>query len=164
MHIAIVAGEVSGDILGSRLITAMLQKNPDLKFEGIAGAEMVASGCHALYPMEKLAVMGFSEVLPKLREILSIRKALLQRWQQNPPDLFVGIDAPDFNLKLEALLHKKGIKTAHYVSPSVWAWRAGRVKKIKGNIDQMLTLFPFEVDFYKKHQIPATFVGHPLAD
>ncbi len=164
MHIAIVAGEASGDILGSRLIIAMLQQNPDLKFEGIAGAEMVASGCHALYPMEKLAVMGFSEVLPKLREILSIRKALLQRWQQNPPDLFIGIDAPDFNLKLEALLHKKGIKTAHYVSPSVWAWRAGRVKKIKGNIDQMLTLFPFEVDFYKKHQIPATFVGHPLAD
>ncbi len=164
MRIAIVVGEASGDILGSRLITAMLQQNPDLKFEGIAGAEMVASGCHALYPMEKLAVMGFSEVLPKLGEILSLRKALLQRWQQNPPDLFIGIDAPDFNLKLEALLHKKGIKTAHYVSPSVWAWRAGRVKKIKGNIDQMLTLFPFEVYFYKKHQIPATFVGHPLAD
>ena len=164
MRIAIVAGEASGDMLGSRLITALLQHNPNLLFEGIAGTEMVAAGCHALYPMEKLAVMGFSEILPRLREILSIRHALLQRWQQNPPDLFIGIDAPDFNLKLEALLHKKGIKTAHYVSPSVWAWRASRVKKIKGNIDQMLTLFPFEVDFYKKYHIPATFVGHPLAD
>ncbi|MCK5916841.1 MAG: lipid-A-disaccharide synthase [Cocleimonas sp.] len=164
MRIAIIAGEASGDILGSRLITAMLQQNPALHFEGIAGVEMETVGCTALYPIEKLSVMGFSEVLPKLREILSIRKALVRRWQQNPPDLFIGIDAPDFNLKLEALLHKKGIKTAHYVSPSVWAWRESRVKKIKGNIDQMLTLFPFEVDFYNKHQIPATFVGHPLAD
>jgi len=164
MHIAIVTGEASGDILGSRLIKALYQHNPDIVFEGIAGKEMIAAGCTALYPMEKLAVMGFSEVLPRLRELLSIRKTLIKRWQRNPPDLFVGIDAPDFNLKLEASLHKKGIKTAHYVSPSLWAWRENRVKKIKGNLDQMLTLFPFEVDFYKKHHIPAIFVGHPLAD
>ena len=164
MRIAIIAGEVSGDILGSRLIKALLLHNPEIKFEGIAGEEMIAVGCSALYPMEKLAVMGFSEILPRLHELLSIRKTLIQRWQQNPPNLFIGIDAPDFNLKLEAILHNKGIKTVHYVSPSIWAWRESRVKKIKGNIDQMLTLFPFEVDFYKKHQIPATFVGHPLAD
>jgi lipid-A-disaccharide synthase len=164
MHIAIVAGEASGDILGSRLITALLQQEQNITFEGIAGSEMVIAGCNALYPMERLSVMGFSEVLPRLYDILTIRKTLIQRWQQTPPDLFIGIDAPDFNLKLEALLHKKGIKTVHYVSPSIWAWRESRVNKIKGNIDQMLTLFPFEVDFYKKHHIPATFVGHPLAD
>lgn len=164
MQIAIVAGEASGDILGSRLITALLQKKSNLKFEGIAGTEMMAVGCEALYPMERLAVMGFSEVLPRLYDLLSIRKRLLQRWQQTPPDLFIGIDAPDFNLKLATLLHKKGIKTVHYVSPSIWAWRENRIKKIKGNIDQMLTLFPFEVNIYKKHHIPATFVGHPLAD
>ena len=164
MRIAIVVGEASGDILGSRLIKALHQQHPNIQFEGVAGAEMVAAGCELLYPMEKLAVMGFSEVLPRLRELLKMRKDLVTRWQENPPDLFVGIDAPDFNLKLEALLHQHNIPTVHYVSPSVWAWRENRVKKIKGNIDLMLTLFPFEVDFYKRHQIPATFVGHPLAD
>jgi lipid-A-disaccharide synthase len=164
MQIAIVAGEASGDLLGSRLIKALQQYHPDILFEGIAGVEMITAGCNTLYPIERLSIMGFSEVLPRLHELLSMRKALVQRWQQNPPDLFIGIDAPDFNLKLEALLHKKGIKTVHYVSPSIWAWRENRVKKIKGNIDHMLTLFPFEVDFYQQHHIPATFVGHPLAD
>lgn len=164
MQIAIVAGEASGDLLGSRLIKALQQQHPNILFEGIAGAEMIAVGCNALYPIDRLSIMGFSEVLPRLNELLSIRKALVLRWQQTPPDLFIGIDAPDFNLKLEALLHKKGIKTVHYVSPSIWAWRENRIKKIKGNIEHMLTLFPFEVDIYKQHQIPATFVGHPLAD
>ncbi|RTZ63322.1 MAG: lipid-A-disaccharide synthase [Aquificaceae bacterium] len=164
MRIAIVVGEASGDILGSRLIEALRQHHPDLVFEGIAGSEMIAAGFEPLYPMEKLAVMGFTEVLPRLRELLNIRKDLVQRWQHNPPDIFIGIDAPDFNLKLEALLHQQNIPTVHYVSPSVWAWRESRVKKIKGNIDLMLTLFPFEVDFYKQHDIPAKFVGHPLAD
>ncbi len=164
MRIAIIAGETSGDILGSRLMKALLQYHPNIEFEGIAGKEMMTAGCHPLYPIEKLSVMGFSEVLARLLELLSLRKTLIQRWSNNPPHLFIGIDAPDFNLKLEASLHKKGIKTLHYVSPSIWAWRENRVKKIRGNIDQMLTLFPFEVDFYKKHQIPATFVGHPLAD
>ncbi|HIO92417.1 MAG TPA: lipid-A-disaccharide synthase [Leucothrix mucor] len=164
MRIAIVVGEASGDILGSRLIQALREQQPDIQFEGVAGAEMIAEGCELLYPMEKLAVMGFSEVLPRLRELLKMRKDLVQRWQSNPPDLFVGIDAPDFNLKLESLLHQHNIPTVHYVSPSIWAWRESRVKKIQGNIDLMLTLFPFEVDFYKRHNIPAKFVGHPLAD
>ena len=165
MHtIAIIAGEVSGDILGSRLIKALKQHNPQLKFEGIGGAEMQAQGCECLYPMERLSVMGFSEVLSRLFELLSIRKNLLHRWTQNPPDLIIGIDAPDFNLPLEAKLHKVGIPTVHYVSPSIWAWRENRVKKMQGNIDLMLTLFPFEVDFYNKHHIKAQFVGHPLAD
>ncbi len=164
MRIAIVVGEASGDILGSRLIKSLHQQHPDILFEGVAGAEMIAAGCEPLYPMEKLAVMGFTEVLPRLRELLKIRKDLVHRWQNNPPDVFIGIDAPDFNLKLEALLQQKKIPTIHYVSPSVWAWRESRVKKIKGNIDLMLTLFPFEVDFYKRHKIPAKFVGHPLAD
>jgi len=114
--------------------------------------------------MERLSVMGFSEVLSRLFELLSIRKNLLQRWKKNPPDLIIGIDAPDFNLPLEAKLHAVGIPTVHYVSPSIWAWRENRVKKMQGNIDLMLTLFPFEVDFYKKHHIKAQFVGHPLAD
>ena len=164
MRIAIVVGEASGDILGSRLIQALHRHNAEIFFEGIAGSEMIAAGCKPLYPMEKLAVMGFTEVLPRLRELLKMRKELVQGWQNNPPDLFIGIDAPDFNLKLEALLHQKKIPTVHYVSPSVWAWRENRVQKIKGNIDLMLTLFPFEVDFYKRHNIPAKFVGHPLAD
>ena len=164
MRIAIVVGEASGDILGSRLIKALREYSAEIEFEGIAGAEMIAEGCTALYPMEKLAVMGFFEVLPRLFELLGIRKTLLQRWQQNPPDMFIGIDAPDFNLRLEAQLHQHGIPTVHYVSPSIWAWRESRVKKIQGNVDRMLTLFPFEVDFYKKYHIPAQFVGHPLAD
>ena len=162
--IAIIAGEVSGDILGSRLIKALKQHHPDVQFEGIGGAEMQAEDCHCLYPMERLSVMGFSEVLSRLFELLSIRKNLIQRWTKNPPDLIIGIDAPDFNLALEAKLHKVGIPTVHYVSPSIWAWRENRVKKMQGNIDLMLTLFPFEVDFYQKHHIKAQFVGHPLAD
>ena len=162
--IAIIAGEVSGDILGSRLIKALKQHYPNAQFEGIGGAEMQQQACHCLYPMERLSVMGFTEVLSRLFELLSIRKNLLQRWTKNPPDLMIGIDAPDFNLPLEAKLHALGIPTVHYVSPSIWAWRENRVKKMQGNIDLMLTLFPFEVDFYKKHQINAHFVGHPLAD
>ena len=164
MRIAIIAGEASGDILGSRLITALKKHYPDASFEGIAGAEMQLVGCHSLFPMERLSVMGFSEVLSRLSELLKMRKSLLRHWLHNPPDLFVGIDAPDFNLKLEKMLHQAGIPTVHYVSPSVWAWRENRVKKMSGSMDLMLTLFPFEVDFYKKHNIPAEFVGHPLAD
>ena len=162
--IAIVAGEVSGDILGSRLITSLKKQLPDLEFEGIGGAEMQQAGCKSLHPMERLSVMGFSEVLPRLFELLSLRKSLIKRWTETKPDLIIGIDAPSFTLGLEAKLHEVGIPTVHYVSPSIWAWREGRVKKMVGNIDLMLTLFPFEVDFYKKHGINAAFVGHPLAD
>ena len=162
--IAIVAGEVSGDILGSRLITSLKKRIPDLEFEGVGGEEMKQAGCKCLYPMERLSVMGFAEVLSRLFELLKIRKSLIKRWKKNPPDLVIGIDAPDFNLVLEKKLHQAGIPTIHYVSPSIWAWRENRVKKMVGNIDLMLTLFPFEVDFYKKYNINAAFVGHPLAD
>lgn len=162
--IAIVAGEMSGDILGSRLIHSLKKQIPDLEFEGIGGAEMERAGCKCLYPMERLSVMGFAEVFSRLFELLRIRKKLVNRWSENKPDLIIGIDAPDFTLALEAKLHHAGVPTIHYVSPSVWAWRESRVQKMVGNVDLMLTLFPFEVDFYKKHQINAEFVGHPLAD
>lgn len=162
--IAIIAGEASGDILGSRLIHHLKKQLPDVQFEGIGGKEMQQAGCHCLYPMEHLAVMGFAEVLSRLPSLLRIRRELLRRWQTNPPDLMIGIDAPDFNLKIERILHHAGIPSVHYVSPSVWAWRSHRVKKIRGNLDLMLTLFPFEVDFYHQHNIAAEFVGHPLAD
>ncbi len=162
--IAIVAGEVSGDILGARLILSLKKHYPNLMIEGIGGAEMEQAGCDCLYPMERLSVMGFAEVLSRLFELLKIRKQLIKHWTASPPDVFIGIDAPDFNLALEASLHKTGVSTVHYVSPSVWAWREKRVKKMVGNIDLMLTLFPFEVQFYKRHQINAQFVGHPLAD
>ena len=163
-RIAIIAGEASGDLLAARLILALRQRCPALQFEGIAGVEMQAAGCHSLFPLEKLSVMGLVEVLVHLPELLSIRKQLFERWRDNPPDLFIGVDAPDFNLPLAAKLHAIGIPTVHYVSPSVWAWRAKRVRKMRGNIDLMLTLFPFEVDFYHEHGITAEFVGHPLAD
>lgn len=162
--IAIIAGEASGDILGSRLIHSLKKQLPDVQFEGIGGKEMQQAGCHCLYPMEHLAVMGFAEVLSRLPSLLRIRRNLLKRWQANPPDLMIGIDAPDFNLTVERILHHAGIPSVHYVSPSVWAWRSHRVKKIQGNLDLMLTLFPFEVDFYHQHNIAAEFVGHPLAD
>lgn len=163
-RIAIIAGEASGDLLAARLIIALRAQYPDLVFEGIAGPEMQVAGCHSLFTLEKLSVMGLVEVLAHLPELLSIRKQLFARWRSDPPDLFIGVDAPDFNLPLAAKLHAAGIPTAHYVSPSVWAWRAKRVRKMQGNLDLMLTLFPFEVDFYRQHGIAAEFVGHPLAD
>ena len=159
-----VVGEASGDILGSRLIAALKKHYPNAKFEGIAGTEMQQAGCHSFYSMERLSIMGYIEVLPRLLELHKLRKKLIQDWINNPPDLFIGIDAPDFNLKIEKELHKVGIPSVHYVSPSIWAWREWKVKKMVGNLDMMLTLFPFEVDFYKKHKINAHFVGHPLAD
>lgn len=163
-RVAIIAGEASGDLLAARLILALQEQYPDISFEGIAGPEMRAAGCASLFPLEKLSVMGLVEVLKHLPELLSIRRQLFKRWREDPPDLFVGVDAPDFNLPLAAKLHAAGVQTAHYVSPSVWAWREKRVRKMQGNLDLMLTLFPFEVDFYRKHDIDAAFVGHPLAD
>lgn len=163
-RIAIVAGEASGDILGSRLMKELCAINPDIQFEGIGGAEMLAQGFNSLYPMERLSVMGVTEVLGRLPELLLMRHRLIKRWKNNPPDLLIGIDAPDFNLKLEARLKAAGIAVAHYVSPSVWAWRSSRVQKMQGNIDLMLCLFPFEASFYQQHEIPVEYVGHPLAD
>ena len=164
MRIAIIAGEASGDILGSRLIQSLKEYYPGAIFEGIAGSEMQQAGCKSLYAMDRLSVMGYIEVLPRFLELYKLRKKLIQDWINDPPDLFIGIDAPDFNLKIEQELHRVGILSVHYVSPSIWAWREWKVKKMVGNMDLMLTLFPFEVDFYKKHKIEAHFVGHPLAD
>lgn len=164
MRIAMIAGEASGDILGSRLIKSLKKIYPDAHFEGIGGSEMIQQGFESIYLLERLSVMGVFEVLPRLFELLKIRKTLIQRWLDNPPDLFIGIDAPDFNFKLERALFQANIPTAHYVSPNLWAWRQGRIKKIMGSMDVMLTLFPFELELYKKHNVNAEFVGHPLAD
>jgi lipid-A-disaccharide synthase len=164
VRFGIVAGEASGDLLGAGLIAAIKQRHPDAVFEGIAGPQMIAAGAVSLYPMERLSVMGLVEVLGRYRELIGIRRRLGEHFLANPPDVFIGIDAPDFNLGLERRLRKAGIKTAHYVSPSVWAWRQRRVKKIARSTDLMLTLFPFEASFYEQHRMPVRFVGHHLAD
>lgn len=163
MTFGLVAGEVSGDLLGAGLIRALRQRYPDARFVGIGGAEMQAEGFHSLVPMERLSVMGLVEVLGRLRELFAIRRRILDYFLINPPAVFIGIDAPDFTLGLESQLHQAGIATVHYVSPSVWAWRRGRLRKIARAVDLMLCLFPFEVAFYQAQKIPVTFVGHPLA-
>jgi lipid-A-disaccharide synthase len=167
MRIGIVAGEASGDLLGAGLIQAIRKRHPGTVFEGIAGPRMIEQGCRALYPAHKLAVMGITEVLGRLLELLRIRTQLLRHFIENPPDIFIGIDAPDFNLRLEHGLKRAGIRTVHYVSPSVWAWRNYRVRTIARSANLMLTLFPFEAAFYARqisHPVSARFVGHPLAD
>ncbi len=163
MRVGIVAGEASGDLLASGLIKALKARCPQAEFEGIAGPGMIHAGCKALFPAEKLAVMGL-EALFHYRELKGIQNQLVQHFIDNPPDVFIGVDAPDFNLTVERKLKAQGIKAIHYVSPSVWAWRQYRIKKIARSVDMVMTLFPFEADFYRRNQVPVTFVGHPLAD
>jgi lipid-A-disaccharide synthase len=162
--IAIVAGEASGDLLGAHLISALKAKRTDLTFFGIAGPKMQREGAKSLFPIEKLSVRGYVEVLKHLYGLLKLRKSLLKQILQENPSVFIGIDAPDFNFWLERKLKKRGIPTIHYVSPSIWAWRGGRIHQIKRAVTHMLALFPFEPALYEKVGLPVTFVGHPLAD
>ena len=164
MKIGLVAGEASGDLLGAGLITALRKRVPDATFEGIAGPEMIAAGCECWEEAEALSVMGLVEPLKVLLKLIRLRRAIARRWIESPPDVFVGIDAPDFNLDLETWLRAAGIPTAHYVSPTVWAWRQGRVKAIRKAADRVLCILPFEKTFYDEHGVPAEFIGHPKAD
>ncbi len=164
LRIGIVAGESSGDILGASLLKSFREQLPDCVVEGVGGPRMIAEGCESLFAMDRLSVMGLIEPLKRLPELLHMRKTLVQHFVANPPDVFIGIDSPDFNLGIERRLKQQGIKTVHYVSPSVWAWRQKRIVKIKQSVDLMLTLFPFEQEIYKQNRIPVAFVGHPLAD
>ncbi len=161
--IGIVAGEASGDALAATLIAAVRARHPGVRFAGVAGPRMQAAGCEAWYPLESLSVRGFVEVVGRLPELVRMRRALASRLLAERVPVFVGVDAPDFNLGLEARLKRSGVRTVHFVSPSVWAWRRERVARIGRSVDRMLALFPFEPPIYADAGVPVTFVGHPLA-
>ena len=164
VRIAMVAGEASGDLLASHLIQALKEKLPNARFYGIGGPKMLGQGFEEWHSLEKLAVRGYVEVLKHYREISGIRSDIKRRLQADPPDVFIGVDAPDFNLSLEKSLKRRGIPTIHYVSPSIWAWRGKRIHKIGRAVTRVLALFPFEPALYEKQGIPVSYVGHPLAD
>jgi lipid-A-disaccharide synthase len=162
--VGIVAGEPSGDLLGGALVAALRERHPGVRFVGIGGPKMMAAGVESLFPMDKLSVRGYVEVIRHYREIIGIRNDLKRYFLREKPAVFIGIDAPDFNLDLESGLKARGIPTVHYVSPSIWAWRGGRIRKIRKAVSRMLTVFPFEAPLYEQAGIPVTYVGHPLAD
>lgn len=163
MRVGIVAAEPSGDQLAAGLMEALSRRYPDVCFEGVGGPLMKTRGLDSWYPLEKLSVMGLVEVLRHLPELLALRRDLMARWQSNPPDLFIGVDAPDFNLSLEQALKAMGVPTVHYVSPTVWAWREGRTRKLRKAADLVLCIFPFEQPILRRHGIRSEYVGHPLA-
>ena len=164
LNVGLIAGEASGDLLGAELMGALREQHEDVRFAGIAGPQMQSAGCECWYPAEELAVMGLVEVLKHLPRLIKLRRELISRLRNDPPDVLVGIDAPDFNLSLEAAVRAAGVTTVHYVSPSIWAWRQRRVKLVRRAADLVLCLLPFEPDFYAGHEVEAHFVGHPLAD
>lgn len=163
LRIALLAAEPSADLLGAGLIAGLREQVPELQLEGVGGPQMQAAGFDSLVPMERLSVMGLVEVLRHLPELLRLRRQLREHWLRSPPDLFIGIDAPDFNLPLARRLRRAGIRTVHYVSPTVWAWRQGRVHGLRQAVDLLLSIFPFELPFLEAHGVPVRFVGHPLA-
>lgn len=166
LQLGIVAGEDSGDILGAGMVEALKRNLPDRDFRirGIGGPRLIAHGLKPQCRMADISIMGFDGLITSLPRILQIRRRLVQDMLEQPPDLFIGIDVPDFNLTVESRLKRSGIPTLHYVSPTVWAWRSYRIAKIRRSVDHMLTLFPFEAEFYQRHGVPVTFVGHPMAD
>ncbi len=164
IRIGVVAGEPSGDVLAAGMLQEIRQRYPDAIIEGIGGPHMQAAGCRSLFDMETLSVMGLVEVLKHLPAILAVKRQLLAHFEQFPPDIFIGVDAPDFNLRVEAALKARGIRTLHYVSPTIWAWREKRITKIARAANRVLGLFPFEQQVYDKYDVPYTFVGHTLAD
>lgn len=164
IRIGVVAGEPSGDVLAAGMLREIKRRHPDAVIEGIGGPQMQAAGCRSLFDMETLSVMGLVEVLKHLPAILKVKRELLAHFAQHPPDVFIGVDAPDFNLRIEAVLKARGIRTVHYVSPTIWAWREKRVHKIARAANRVLGLFPFEQAVYDKYDVPYTFVGHTMAD
>src|SRR4051812_16736648 len=163
-RVAMVAGEASGDLLAAHLIAALKARRPDIEFAGIGGPKMMAEGFKSHFPMDRLSVRGFSEALLHYREIMGIRRKLEKAMLADRPDLFIGVDSSDFNLGLERNLREAGVRTFHFVSPSVWAWRRWRVRRIAKSVDRILVMFPFEPPIYEKAGVPVTYVGHPLAD
>ena len=163
MYIGIVAGEPSGDQLGSEVIQALRQRWPNARFVGLGGAQMRSAGLECLYDISEISFVGLDGLARHVFRILSIRKSLIRHFLRNPPNLFIGIDVPDFNLRLEKVLKFAGIKTIHYVAPTVWAWRGYRINKIRQAVDVLMVLFPFELEYFTARGIPAVFVGHPIA-